>query len=616
MGKKLPIIGVNDLRTVNPQVASEWHEARNESLSIDDYVVGSAKVVWWKCATCSHEWKASVRSRFQKKSGCPVCARKLRGQRRTQTMIVRNGCFNDLELIKDWDWELNKPKQPKDFTRCSNRMVHWKCHVCGFEWKAKISNRVNGRGCPACAGQKLWVGHNDFATLEPERASQWHPNKNGDLKPSDVMRGQSRKVWWLCPLGHSYQASLNKRSHDHTGCPICYSGRQTSFREQAFYFYIKRIHPDAISRYKADWLGRMELDIYIPSRKLAIEYDGVAWHRETKFQREQKKYRLCQEHGIRLWRIKEVMPKNGRELADEMFSVDNIETEEGFRNLLRYVLDELDPASNFWTRKGSRCVHSDIDIDLKRDRYKIISFDTRVKNSLQEKCPEIAAEWHPKKNGDWKPFGLPWKSDRMVWWICAKCGREYEMTVSHRTSGNGCPTCAKVRFAESYRRNHVRKFGGITCPTLLAEWNHALNGSLQPNEFSPSSTKSVWWKCQKCGYEWKTKIANRTHGRGCPCCANRVVVPGKNDLKTLYPDLCKEWDYEKNEGLRPENVVPGCNKKVWWRCSKCGHSYAAPPNRRTSQGSGCRKCADANNWNLRRANVHKRALAKRCCQAT
>ena len=77
-------------------------------------------------------------------------------------------------------------------------------------------------------------------------------------------------------MGHSYLASLNKRTSDRTGCPICNAGRQTSFREQAFYFYIQKIYSNAISRYRADWLGRMELDIYIPEKKLAIEYDGAA----------------------------------------------------------------------------------------------------------------------------------------------------------------------------------------------------------------------------------------------------------------------------------------------------------------------------------------------------
>ena len=72
----------------------------------------------------------------------------------------------------------------------------------------------------------------------------------------------------------------------------------------------------------------------------------------------------------------------------------------------------------------------------------------------------------------------------------------------------------------------------------------------------------------------------------------RVVVKGKNDLQSLFPDLCKEWDRAKNGELHPDQITPGKNGKVWWICPTCGHSYAAPPARRTRYGSGCRKCAD------------------------
>ena len=46
------------------------------------------------------------------------------------------------------------------------------------------------------------------------------------------------------------------------------------------------------------------------------------------------------------------------------------------------------------------------------------------------------------------------------------------------------------------------------------------------------------------------------------------VIPGKNDLLTVYPELAKEWNYEKNDDLMPSSVLPGSHKKVWWKCSK------------------------------------------------
>lgn len=36
-------------------------------------------------------------------------------------------------------------------------------------------------------------------------------------------------------------------------------------------------------------------------------------------------------------------------------------------------------------------------------------------------------------------------------------------------------------------------------------------------------------------------------------------------LAEARPDLAKEWNYEKNGDLRPEDVSYGSNKKVWWK---------------------------------------------------
>ena len=65
-------------------------------------------------------------------------------------------------------------------------------------------------------------------------------------------------------------------------------------------------------------------------------------------------------------------------------------------------------------------------------------------------------------------------------------------------------------------------------------------------------------------------------------------VSPKYNLKVLYPDIAKEWDYEENYPLKPEDFTPGSNKEVWWICEK-QHSWNTTINSRTS-GSGCRKC--------------------------
>ena len=117
--------------------------------------------------------------------------------------------------------------------------------------------------------------------------SEWAYEHNNGLDPTSLSYRSNKYAWWKCSMGHEYLASISHRGHG-TNCPICNSGRQTSFAEQAVLFYIKKSFPDTISRYKTDFLKRMELNIYIPSKSVAIEYDGAAWHRKSKTIREHK----------------------------------------------------------------------------------------------------------------------------------------------------------------------------------------------------------------------------------------------------------------------------------------------------------------------------------------
>jgi len=490
------------------------------------------------------------------------------------------------KLLEDWDYSINE-KSPFEYAPYSKNKAHWVCHVCGYRWVAVIGNRTMGRGCPSCSNRVLVQGKNDLATTHPYLCQEWDYEKNAPLLPSQVMHGTSRKAWWICPKGHSYQSAILHRSGNNgTGCPICHSGRQTSFREQAFFYYVSKLYPDAISRFRAPFLKKFEIDIYLPQCRFGIEYDGVAWHKENKIEREVKKYQICKENGIKLIRIKEKMPPlSFIATADEMYSVENIEDKQQFEELIHRILERLS-FFNFYR------MHP-LDVNVERDRFKIQRCVMNLKKTFQDEYPELAKEWHPTKNLELLPNMFKPKSNFKAWWLCKDCQNEYEETIIARATGRRCPVCAIEYQGDTYRMNAVEKKGGITNELLLQEWNYEKNGVLLPKHFTRASEKKVWWKCSKCGYEWMAKISNREHGRGCPCCAHRVVVKGVNDLESQFPHLAKEWNDEKNGDLRPCDFVVGSNKSVWWKCSVCQYEYQAPINRRTSQNSGCRKCADS-----------------------
>ena len=128
------------------------------------------------------------------------------------------------ELARQWHSTNNKDLTPFDVTPGSDLKVWWRCNQGrDHEWQASVVNRKGGRGCPYCAGKKT-SKDNNLAVKNPELAKEWHPLKNGKLKPEQVTPGSERKVWWLCSRGHEWEAVIYSRNHGNS-CPYC-SGRK------------------------------------------------------------------------------------------------------------------------------------------------------------------------------------------------------------------------------------------------------------------------------------------------------------------------------------------------------------------------------------------------------
>lgn len=639
-GRKVEI-GFNDLASKYPNIANSWHPTKNEDLLPTQVTSGSHKKVWWICKECGSEWQTTVSNRVAGK-GCPVCSRKRQVLTKEQNHIKKEGSFayHYSELLTEWDYEKNVVN-PEEITKNSNRKVWWRCHVCGHSWETTVYHRtVRNQGCPVCAnktttsknclatthphilgkwnykrntsitpmdvtagsnkkvwwicekghewqssvqkivnvgvcpvccGQRVEVGYNDLATLNPELAKEWHPVKNGDLLPIHFTPGSSKvKIWWLCPKGHEYQATIANRTNG-TGCPICKKEQKTSFPEQAIFYYLGKI-AHAKNRYLYE--GKTEIDIYLPDYRIGIEYDGYYYHtgRESLL-KEQKKDKLLLTKGITIIRIKEVKDLSLYHDTDKLIYCRNIGDYSWLKEVILKILERLPITNNYI-----------LDIDFKRDSSDIMSqyIQTEKENSLAEKYPELASEWHPSRNGYVKPTMVSYSSGKKVWWL-GKCGHEWQSSVDSRIKGVGCPICANKEVLEGF--NDL----ATTHPLLASEWDYEKNGSLFPNTVTFGSDKKVWWICER-GHSYQATIANRYYGKNCPYCANVKVLKGYNDLASQFPAIAEEWDYSKNSET-PDNVLPGSNKKVWWKCKVCGHEWMANPNHRVYRHSGCPACS-------------------------
>lgn len=77
----------------------------------------------------------------------------------------------------------------------------------------------------------------------------------------------------------------------------------------------------------------------------------------------------------------------------------------------------------------------------------------------------------------------------------------------------------------------------------------------------------------------------------CPICTGRQALPGYNSLTETHPALAQEWDFDKNPGATPSQLVSGSNKKCAWRCHR-GHTFDATVANRALNGSGCPVCSN------------------------
>ena len=208
---KLSIPGTTDLATLNPELAAQWHPDRNGKLRPEDVTPGSDKRVWWLCEK-GHAWQTRVGVRARQGRGCPYCTGQL-------VIPGENDLASRYPAVAARWHPIRNPVLPSEILAHTHKRYWWLCEK-GHEWQVSPSALIQGCGCPYCAGKKSIPGETDLATLNPELAAQWHPDKNGALTPRDVGTGNMSRVWWLCERGHDYQSPVYSRAQG-CGCPYC-----------------------------------------------------------------------------------------------------------------------------------------------------------------------------------------------------------------------------------------------------------------------------------------------------------------------------------------------------------------------------------------------------------
>ena len=537
----------------NAQLMDEWDWEKNNTLGFapNEITSHSGKKAWWIC-TNGHSFDATIANRVNGK-GCPYCA----GQK------VWRG-YNDLatvnpSLAQEWHPGRNVPLTPQDVTANSGQNVWWQCQE-GHEWQAVIANRNNRKGCPYCSGKKVLKGDNDLQTINPVLAKEWNYEKNGKLKPEDYTINSNKKVWWKCNKGHEWQAVIANRNNG-KGCPYC-SGRYAVNGKND----LQTVNPTLAKEWNYEKnSGLTPMDV-MPNTNKKVWWKCSKGHE---------------------WQAVIANRNNG-----DGCPICNSERHTSFPEyaivyyLRKYGLEAI----HLYRARGY-----ELDIYIPSKRI-AIEYDGYLWHKSRTK-QDLAKNYRCVKEGI-KLYrireGLPPLNDSSVDYIVQKYQTDLSEILQKCLSeiiGTDIDVDIKRdAIAIENLREHVEKEASflLSSPEAAKEWNYEKNGKLKPESFTANSNKKVWWKCSK-GHEWQAIIANRNKGIGCPYCSGRYVVKGETDLQTINPTLAKEWNYEKNNGLRPDAFTVSSGQKVWWRCSK-GHEWQAAIAHRNN-GRGCPYCS-------------------------
>lgn len=143
-------------------------------------------------------------------------------------------------------------------------------------------------------------------------------------------------------------------------------------------------------------------------------------------------------------------------------------------------------------------------------------------NDLAYKFPDVA-----KEAEGWDPGLVLAISGTKKLWKCAR-NHTYEMTVSNRSYGHGCPYCSGRLVIPG-----VNDLATLR-PDLAneaVEWD--------PTEVGPGSNRIKLWRCEF-GHSWKSTIVDRSNGHGCPSCSKTGFDPNKKAF--LYLLIQPDWE--------------------------------------------------------------------------
>lgn len=361
-----------------------------------------------KCKECSHEWLGNPGDLLSG-HGCPKC-RYINNSKRSR---------KSHEVFIERLNQINPNIRVLDRYVTSQQTIAVRCELCQYEWMARPYTLLNGNGCANCAGLKKKTTNEFIEALR---------KINPTIEVLEEYTGNRSCVKVRCQTCGHIWAPTGKALLNGRGCPQC-SKAGTSFIEQFILAACKKLlGDDAVINRDRETLG-IELDIYIPSKALAIEPGSWFWHENT-FVGDIEKRSRAEAKGIRIITVYDTFPVTEKvPFSTDCYVFDGQLNEPGFSRLktltteLLEIIDEtFSPSEEFWNE--------------------IIESAHKGSSRLShEEFVEAVAEITPTI----EITGRYTANKARISAKCTICGYEWNTTPAMRLKGSGCVSCAGLK---------------------------------------------------------------------------------------------------------------------------------------------------------------------------
>ena len=283
--------------------AQFWHPTLNGDVTPDDISCGIHKKYWFKCPDCPHSFEQRI-DVVTRGSWCPYCCfprKKICDNNNCEYCF--NISFASHEKAEYWHPTKNNNIKPRDIMKGTHKKYWFKCPDCNHDINKKIEDIIiKETWCYYCCKpqQKLCDDDNcehcfNASFASHEKAEYWHPTKNNNIKPRDIMKGTHKKYWFICEIcKKDLKMSLDSISCKNAWCTCKKNKTEKKVKEwltkNKNILFIKKIKPNYspkwANRYKTHKTRQYKYDIYIKlinGVKIIIEIDGPQHYKKINY---------------------------------------------------------------------------------------------------------------------------------------------------------------------------------------------------------------------------------------------------------------------------------------------------------------------------------------------